>query len=579
MSLAPLAFGHLRAREELVAMGEKNAGSPRRGLVFLFHDRDGVVDDSVVRVLKGLKEQTDFQCVVSNGPLQDESRFQLESLVDVVLERENIGFDVGAYKFAFDRLGWDFVSSLEELVLANSTFFGPVATFGTLFSRMGEQNVDFWGITDHREVTPHPYLGKGTMPRHLQSYWLTIGSRMLESPSFRRYWETLPLPRTYSEVVVDFETKFTRYFEDRGFSWGCAFPAEDYGVDNPAMEAPVALLQDGCPIFKKRLYFHDVPWLAQNGVFPGAVTSFAAGLGYPKELVVDGTCRRSTTRELMFALDATFVVPTHTKTASHSFPAVHVVGRPWKELAQRGVQEVVGDAEFLVVNAPDHPTRRDGNILSLAYAREAIVQGSEHLAELFEGNPRMMAVFPYTQILTPPEKGRAWVKRVEVASGVAKALRLSPPFSATSTPAPYRGIACYRRELVEEIVVRIQGAGGWDSLSSLVGSSEVLDQILDLLAGDVARQLSGFIGQVGTTTEVSRTAALVQDIYSRKPAVQPDYLDYPYSGRVILPSLKNRLGKRIEMTSPQLFASLYRGQQQLQRVAASLKPSKRNKDA
>ena len=554
---------------------------PRRALVFLLYDPEGICDPSVIHTLKGFRPFVEEILVVSNGYLQPESRSAVAKVADQVLERPNTGYDVGAYRSAFDHFGWNRLAEFDELILANYTFFGPVGSFGELFERMAKDPADFWGITNHPSITPHPYTGKGTMPEHLQSYWLVFRRPLLTSNEFRDYWERLPLPKSYSDVVTLFECQLTEHFSQLGFSWSAAFPAQHYGVQNPTMEAPLALLQDGCPLFKKRLYFHDVPALAAAGVFSGAVTKSALQRGYPPNLIIDGVARRATARELSLGMNATFVVPQDEISSDHEAnqgvppPSLRIEvieSRPWKRLAAESLDAVLGDAQILVVNRPGPAPHDlgDNEVTGFANARAAIVDNATFVAETFQNNPRLAALFPYAQFLSEPVSGRSWFSRSETARTIASELGVDGPFSHSSVLGPWRGFGAYRRPLLEKIQSLIEAAG-WKRLVDIAGDEESLSRSLDLLAADIAKDLEMVVGQAATADELRASATLMQDLFSRKRVIYPDYLDYPYSGRVIVPSLKNRVGSVIKSASPTLFESLHNVELQSRAVRERLR--------
>jgi rhamnosyltransferase len=542
--------------------------------VFLLYDADGICDESVLRVVRALRPHAARFVVVANGGLIASGLSLLEAIADDVIERPNTGFDVGAYTEALRSVGWSHLAEFDELLLVNNTFFGPVGSFDPLFERMSHDNVDFWGMTNHPAVSPNPFTGRGVMPEHLQSYWLVIRKTILRDASFEKYWQSLPMPQTYNDVVVNFESQFTQYFSERGFTWVAAYRAEDYGVLNPSMEAPLALLKDGCPIFKKRLYFHDVPALASNGVLTAAVSEYAEANGFPEDVIVDGVRRRSSVRELSLGLGATFSLCVRpygqlqqsSKVAESDCGIRYVTERPWKSIvAPAGVRGILGDARILVVLGDEAQLRnqRDGEALQWSFARSIFNDDPGRIAELFSEHDRLGGLFPIAKTLCKPVSGRSWFVRSLNASKVAEALDVSGPFNYSSIVAPYRGLGAYRADLLSEMRARISSAGGWTQLSALAGGEDELELTLDNLAGDVAKELGLFVGQIATDEELRLLMPLMQDVYSRKPFIYPDYLDYPYSGRVIQPSFKNRVGQMIKSRWPDLFDRLYSVQQSL----------------
>lgn len=87
----------------------------------------------------------------------------------------------------------------------------------------------------------------------------------------------------------------------------------------------------------------------------------------------------------------------------------------------------------------------------------------------------------------------------------------------------------------------------------LVGDADLLHHMLDLLTADIARNGGYFVGETGGLAEAQMDLLLVVDLYSHSPKVFRDYTHYPYSGRVIAPTLKNRIGKAIQNLSPDAF--------------------------
>ena len=74
--------------------------SMRRAAIFFFYDKDGKVDSYVSYLLKGIIASLERLVIVSNGKLSNEGKKKLEEFSSEIIERENIGLDVGAYQTA-----------------------------------------------------------------------------------------------------------------------------------------------------------------------------------------------------------------------------------------------------------------------------------------------------------------------------------------------------------------------------------------------------------------------------------------------------------------------------------------------
>ena len=282
----------------------------RRGGIFLFFDPQGKVDDYILKCLGTLREYIDEILVVSNSPLDGTARERLEGVATTVIERENVGFDVGGYQDGLDAFGWDRLRSFDELVLFNYTFFAPVNPWKNLFDRVDEWgDVDFWGITEHDEVRPHPFLAKSVMPRHIQSHWIAVRNPLLTSADFREYWRSMPRISSYNDSIQWHETRFTEHFTKLGYAHKVAYPREDYPSRNPVFDNAAQLLADGCPILKRRNLFHDPLYLDRHAIVGADMLELAARSGYDTDLILTNLARTSKPRDLVTNAGLTTVVP------------------------------------------------------------------------------------------------------------------------------------------------------------------------------------------------------------------------------------------------------------------------------
>ena len=281
----------------------------KRALFYLFYDPRGIVDEYVPYKLERLRKHAENIVVIVNGALTGEGRAALEGVADEVWERENVGFDVEGYKWAIERFG-DRASEFDEIILMNYTFFGPIGDFDPLFDRMNSAEVDFWGMTDHTAVTPNPITLMGTMPRHIQSHWIAVRRRLFESDAWREYWRDMPSIRSYSDSILNHESRFTGHFEALGFDSAVAYPHENYpGTPHPAFERAQQLLEDGCPVLKRRPFFHDPLYLDREGVIGRWLIDTAEQKGYPTEFILRNMTRHAAPRVLNTAASMLQILP------------------------------------------------------------------------------------------------------------------------------------------------------------------------------------------------------------------------------------------------------------------------------
>lgn len=281
----------------------------KRAGIFLFYDPEGKVDDYILGCLGSLQEHMDYLLVVSNSPLDETNRKRLESVSSEVMERKNVGYDVGAYRDGLRHLGWDHMGDYDELVLFNYTFFAPIHPWAGLFERTDKWDTDFWGITEHDEVRPHPFLPKLVMPRHIQSHWIAVRSILSTTKDWRTYWEDMPPIESYNDSIQWHESRFTGYFNALGYRHEVAYNVDDYPSANPVFDNASLLLQDGCPILKRRNLFHNPLHLDRFAIIGADMLEQARAAGYDTDLILSNLARTSKPRDLVTNAGLTWVVP------------------------------------------------------------------------------------------------------------------------------------------------------------------------------------------------------------------------------------------------------------------------------
>ncbi|MBA8904065.1 rhamnan synthesis F family protein [Phyllobacterium sp. P30BS-XVII] len=239
------------------------AGTKRLAVAF-FYDEDGIVDDYMPALVKGFEPFVEKTIFVSNGPLHRDGEAKIKKCVDEIIIRENDGFDVWAYKTAIESIGYEEISKYDELILYNHTNYGPLYPLSELFTEMDSRECDFWGITDHAEMSRNPFTHSGVLPYHINSHFIAVRRPMLQSSSFKHYWANMPEIANYTDSVVKHESRFTSYFEKLGFKSSVYLSCRDIGGDYPLMLRPDEMMLKRCPILKRRMFFGDTNYLEVN---------------------------------------------------------------------------------------------------------------------------------------------------------------------------------------------------------------------------------------------------------------------------------------------------------------------------
>lgn len=239
--------------------------SRKRIVVYFQYAPNGQADDACLLMVSAICAEAARVIFVSNGPLTAAARAAvlhcgMESSRPEIVERENAGLDVGAYRQILLSLGREGLAPFDELILMNYTLAGPVHPLAEMFAAMDARPaLDFWGITRHYAMRSRRFKAPhGVLPEHLQSHFLAVRPRLFLSDDFWQYWQTMPLPRTYEESVAGHEARFTPWFGSKGYLWDSYVDTADLAscFVNPIMGCPAELVFGrGCPVFKRRSFF------------------------------------------------------------------------------------------------------------------------------------------------------------------------------------------------------------------------------------------------------------------------------------------------------------------------------------
>jgi len=289
----------------------------KRACIFLYYDRDGIVDEYVKYYLKALRPLVERLVIVANGKLSSDGRAILEGITsaeDVVL-RENSGYDVTGYLAGIRHIGYGKLSNYDELIVVNDSIYGPIYPLDIMFTEMESRDLDLWGITGHRECKDceMPLNPKKHILAHIQSFFTVFGKRILSDGCFEEYWETLP-PITNRDMAIErHETYYTYYFEQKGFKWDTYIPIAESKNENPntMYVSPVEVLKKGCPFIKRAIFSpNEIVYALNEGELGEQIRAYIEEYtDYDFNMIIDNLIRIAPLCDLMSALNLYRVIP------------------------------------------------------------------------------------------------------------------------------------------------------------------------------------------------------------------------------------------------------------------------------
>lgn len=289
-----------------------------RAAIFLFYDKDGIVDDYIPYLLRDLKKNVSRLVIICNGKLTVEGRRIFEGITNEVIVRENKGFDVWAYKEGIEYIGWDGLAEYDELILVNYTMFGPLYPFKEMFDEMDTRNIDFWGITKHygsEDDWTGGNMKYGYIPDFIQSFFIVIRKRMITSHEFRRYWDNMRPIGSYIESMAFHEGVFTKDFSDSGFICDVYINTDDLKdyTNAPTTFTPLELIKRRCPIVKRKVFFDYYDYYLQYNTGEVGIETFhyiQENLSYDVNLIWDNILRTSNQADIKKNMQLNYILPT-----------------------------------------------------------------------------------------------------------------------------------------------------------------------------------------------------------------------------------------------------------------------------
>lgn len=541
--------------------------SSSRCVIFLFFDKDGIADDYITEMLRGLRENVQHILVVVNGYIRPDSRMRLEEVSDEVLSRVNVGLDVGGYREGLFYLGFSKLSEFDEIILMNYTFFAPLFPFREMFRTMAEKDIDFWGITKHHTVEGNPFSGMpySYLPEHINSHFIAMRKSLFMSFNYRNFIMDFRNPKTYIQSITRYEAVFTKHFADLGFSWDVYMDTSEYeGISYaPFMyEIQDMIPEKRCPIIKRRSFFTDYLAFLQNNCGESSAEAYDEIRGnteYDTHLIWDNILRLQNLQDVHQAVHQNYFLPEDvTEHVFREDEAAVIVfgsrerfgvltgrwGRPfhekWKTVFLDGEESyrekliqagklAAGTEYACIVNLPDFSSGEEprSNAASLFYREMENTAATEeftgNVLDAFEEDSSLGMLIPPCSAFGSwfPKMQDGWFGRFEDVKAAARNLGLDVPVkkSAVHPLVPFGGSFWIRSEILQ--------AAAELPLAEKVPDDEVMRFLLPYLAQD-RRFFTGIVMSCGyaaieMTNQDYRMRCNNQTVFER---FGPDFFEF-----------------------------------------------------
>ncbi len=242
----------------------------KRCCICVFWDKQGIVRDYVTYYIKGLQEVAEKVIVTVNGIITNDSLEKLRNLGVQVFQRENKGLDFGAWKDTIAEVGYQELAKYDELIITNTTCYGPIYPLSEMFDEMEAKECDFWGITKHPTINSFLFSKdkKTEIIEDIQSYFLVFNNNVVMSDAFKNWWDNIEYYNDYNKVVEYYETKLTKYFEVAGYKSDSFVDMKSHGnyFEDSLLCTDKILEKIRLPLVKRKSIINDYSFLIQRTI-------------------------------------------------------------------------------------------------------------------------------------------------------------------------------------------------------------------------------------------------------------------------------------------------------------------------
>lgn len=254
--------------------------------IYVHHNCKGGVPEYVKYALKGVKAVADAILVVTNGTLAEEEQRKLEDIHGVTVLAGDAGdSEWDAYKAGIEHYGYDAIAALDNLLLTNDSYYGPIYPYAEMWAEMDRIQCHLWGIIQHPNLETDPATGRKLSNKPQKGdrdFWLAFRKDLIASNDFRQYWEGI----TCSENEAG-EGDIAAAFQRLGYVAAEYIDFEKYSavVHDPILVNDLLVIQEKCPIVKRDYFFgskdasihfrndsgmwHLLSYLTENNLYDG----------------------------------------------------------------------------------------------------------------------------------------------------------------------------------------------------------------------------------------------------------------------------------------------------------------------
>jgi len=167
-------------------------------LCLLSHfDINNTIEKYVVYMIKELyKLKYDIVFISTAENMKNRELKKISSFIKIAIIKKNVGYDFVSWKTGLHSIGN--YKHYKQIIHLNDSIFFPLYNPKTMFNKMKNEKVDFWGLSDSY------YLNY-----HIQSFFWVFNKKIIKSKFYNTFWNKCTDLKDKGKIIKNYEMSFT----------------------------------------------------------------------------------------------------------------------------------------------------------------------------------------------------------------------------------------------------------------------------------------------------------------------------------------------------------------------------------
>jgi len=248
------------------------AKNPKRVCLFAAYDVDGLVDETVIILIKELSKYCDVYFLSDSNVPKDELK-KLKPYTKGAWGYRHGEYDFGSYKrLASEHVGWKTIEAYDELLLVNDSSY-LISPLDKVFKKMDKKKTSWWGMqatkgmyatkdkesnqfktkipmSDIKERYLEEYLNEDVFDFHIGSYFLVFRKNIIKDQKFQNIINGITKQRNKKTLILKYEFGLAKYLIADQYDFE-TYMDDLYPFHPIYTDEIYKMIKNGYPLFKR----------------------------------------------------------------------------------------------------------------------------------------------------------------------------------------------------------------------------------------------------------------------------------------------------------------------------------------